>query len=319
MTGIFKTNQRSKVRGKSLINNQARSKNVYKTQDALLRDTVPGVQTVSLQRTKQIRSAQVEPTPSYKKYSKSETDRRGKVKDLSRRKRTATSQLSNERVPSVKLPTFTVGAYVGRGGLQEGVKRTIDILGATVLLILSAPLLLLCYLLIRFDSEGPAVYDGKRVGRGGRAFPCFKFRTMHVDADKRLNTLLNNDTKLRQEYSVYRKLENDPRVTRVGSILRRTSLDELPQLFNVLRGDMSLVGPRPYLVSERRAMGESRRVILRVKPGLTGYWQVSGRSNISFAERLDMEERYARQWSLGWDIKLLFKTVLVVVKAKGAS
>ena len=219
-------------------------------------------------------------------------------------------------------PALTSGSVTKRAKprqFQEGVKRSLDTLAALLLLIFSAPLLLLCYILIRLDSEGPAVYDGKRVGQGGRPFRCFKFRTMHVDADKRLNTLLGANTHLRQEYAIYRKLENDPRVTRVGALLRRTSLDELPQLFNVLRGDMSLVGPRPYLVSERTAMGKSRRVILQVKPGLTGYWQVSGRSNISFAERLDMEERYARGWSLGWDIKLLFKTVLVVVKAKGAS
>lgn len=201
----------------------------------------------------------------------------------------------------------------------DAAKRLIDVAGALLLLTMFAPVFVLCYLLIRLDSDGPAIYDGKRVGRGGKTFRCLKFRTMHTDADGRLRELLNAHTELRLEYATYRKLRRDPRVTRLGKFLRRSSLDELPQLLNVLKGDMSLVGPRPYLPSERRAMGDNEAVILLVKPGLTGYWQVSGRSNVSFQERLDMEERYVRQWSLRWDIKLLFKTVLVVCRARGAS
>lgn len=226
--------------------------------------------------------------------------------------------VTSERYSQLAVPRLS---YTGRKldtNQAAFAKRFMDIMGASVLLFFSAPLLLICYLLVRFSSEGPALYDGKRTGRGSKPFRCYKFRTMHLDADKRLRDLLHDES-LRREYQTYRKLRRDPRVTRVGKFLRYSSLDELPQLFNVLKGEMSLVGPRPYLLSEQPLMGGYGQTILQIKPGLTGYWQVSGRSEVSFEKRLAMEARYARRWTLGWDAQLLLKTVKVVWTSKGAS
>jgi Undecaprenyl-phosphate galactose phosphotransferase WbaP len=197
-------------------------------------------------------------------------------------------------------------------------KRSIDVLGASLGGLLISPLLLFIYLWIRLDSPGNAFYWSARIGEGGRPFKCLKFRTMYVDAETRLQDLLASDAKLNAEYNLYHKLENDPRITRAGRILRKVSLDELSQLYNVVIGEMSLIGPRPYLARELDDMGNHAKTILLAKPGMTGYWQVSGRNNVSFAERLEMEAHYVRNWSIWWDIILLLQTVRVVLKREGA-
>lgn len=193
-------------------------------------------------------------------------------------------------------------------GTNRALKRATDFVGATFLLaILGLPLLVIAAL-IRLDSRGPALYFSPRIGRFGREFGCIKFRTMHQDADERLNVLLTEHPELRAEYTTYHKLENDPRVTRVGRILRRLSLDELPQLLNVFLGQMSLVGPRPYMVRERTIMGHEQDLIFLSRPGMTGYWQTEARNDVSFEERQAMEAHYVRNWSLWWDIDILLRT-----------
>lgn len=196
---------------------------------------------------------------------------------------------------------------------NQAAKRLMDLLGAGLLSIVLFVPLLIVYLLIRLDSRGPGFYLGERVGKDGRTFRCLKFRTMDADADEQLPSLLASDPALETEYRRYHKLRNDPRVTRVGRWLRRYSIDELPQLINVLRGEMSLIGARPYLVEELPAMGSYSRIILQAKPGITGLWQVSGRNELSFQERLEMEAHYVRNWTIWWDLIIMVDTVEVMV------
>lgn len=197
------------------------------------------------------------------------------------------------------------------------VKRVIDFVGAAILLlILGIPLAIVAGL-IRLDSLGAPLYLSPRIGRYGNSFYCIKFRTMHRDADQRLEELLQQNPKLRAEYERYHKLENDPRVTRIGRILRRASLDELPQLINVLLGHMSLVGPRPYLEQERDLMGPERDLIFLARPGMTGYWQIEARNDVTFEERQNMEAHYVRNWSVWWDIDILLRTPSVIVSKTG--
>jgi Undecaprenyl-phosphate galactose phosphotransferase WbaP len=197
-------------------------------------------------------------------------------------------------------------------------KRAIDLAGTAVVGLIAAPVLLAIYLWVRFDSRGPGFYRSRRIGENGGQFHCLKFRTMYVDADERLAEIMANDESVRIEYLRYHKLERDPRVTRVGRLLRRFSLDELPQLYNVLVGEMSLVGPRPYMVREQNDMGRYSETILRAKPGITGYWQVTGRSNVTFQDRLEMESHYVRNWSIWWDIICLVKSFGAVLRRDGA-
>ncbi len=187
-------------------------------------------------------------------------------------------------------------------------KRVVDLAFATVALVVLAVPLLVIGLIVRLDSPGPALHLSPRVGRGGRTFRCIKFRTMYRDAEERLERLLAEDETRRTEYGRYRKLTPDPRVTRVGRVLRRLSLDELPQLLNVLRGDMSVVGPRPYLVTEQDDMGPDRDLIFLARPGLTGYWQVTARNDVDFDERQAMEAHYVRNWSFWWDVEIMLRT-----------
>ena len=198
------------------------------------------------------------------------------------------------------------------------IKRFFDAVVSVVLMpILSVPMAVMAFL-IRLDSKGPALFSQERIGKYGKPFKCIKFRTMYEDAEDRLRELLKNDAGAKSEYEQYWKLKNDPRVTRVGRFLRATSLDELPQIFNVLRGEMSLVGPRPYLPREREDIGEHYDTILLIKPGMTGLWQVSGRSGTSYAYRIALDLWYVRNWNLWLDIMILFKTVKVVFKREGA-
>jgi Undecaprenyl-phosphate galactose phosphotransferase WbaP len=197
------------------------------------------------------------------------------------------------------------------------IKRAMDIaLSSVMLLALAVPLLLIA-LLVRLDSAGSPFHLSPRVGRGGKPFRCLKFRTMYADAEERLEQLLETDPAARDEYFRYRKLTDDPRVTRVGRVLRRLSLDEFPQLVNVLLGQMSLVGPRPYLVSELADMGPERDLIFLARPGITGYWQVEARNEVSFEERQAMEAHYVRNWSVWWDLEILLRTPVVMLAPNG--
>ena len=180
------------------------------------------------------------------------------------------------------------------------------------------PLVLFLALLIYLESGGPVFYQDRRMGRDGSTFSCAKFRTMVPDAEDLLWQMLERDAGLKAEYSMHRKLREDPRVTRVGRFLRKTSLDELPQLWNVFRGEMSLVGPRPYLLRESKAIGMTQSEILRVPPGMTGPWQVAGRNQTSFEDRVRMDAYYVRDWSVWLDVILLARTVKTVVLGRGA-
>ena len=197
-------------------------------------------------------------------------------------------------------------------------KRTLDITASATALLLLSPVFLVTSLAIRKDSDGPAMFTQKRIGKDGKLFEIYKFRTMVPDADKKLFELLENDEEAAKEYKLNKKLKNDPRITKVGNFLRKTSIDELPQLINVLKGDMSLVGPRPYLPREIDDMEGYYDDIIESKPGITGLWQVSGRSNTTFEERMEFDLEYNENKSFMYDMGLLFKTVGSVVKGEGA-
>lgn len=200
---------------------------------------------------------------------------------------------------------------------QRVVKRTVDVLGSIVGLALAAPLLLVLVAAVRIDSPGRALFVQERVGRDGRRFRCLKLRTMCEDAEERLQA----DESLRAAYEANGfklPVECDPRVTSFGRFLRASSLDELPQLWNVLRGDMSLVGPRPVVEAELVHYGAARDLLLSVRPGITGAWAVSGRSCVNYPERADIELAYARGWTVGEDLRILGRTVGVVLQRQGA-
>jgi Undecaprenyl-phosphate galactose phosphotransferase WbaP len=197
-------------------------------------------------------------------------------------------------------------------------KRMLDLAATVVGGALVLPLLLGIALLVYAESGKPIFYTDWRMGKDGVSFPCIKFRTMVTGAEAVLELMLAEDAGLREEYVKYHKLRVDPRVTRVGRFLRRTSLDELPQLWNVLRGEMSLVGPRPYLPRESGDIGNAREEILRVPPGVTGPWQVSGRNNAFFTDRVEMDIYYVRDWSVWLDVVLLARTARALFVDRGA-
>jgi Undecaprenyl-phosphate galactose phosphotransferase WbaP len=197
-------------------------------------------------------------------------------------------------------------------------KRAVDIPFTLLLLLMLASAFAVIWLIVRSDG-GPAFYAQTRVGRNGRLFRCFKIRTMRPDADLVLRELLDTDPDLRQEWETNQKIRNDPRVTRAGRFLRRTSLDELPQLLNVLRGEMSLVGPRPVLPPELERYGHSQHFYLQALPGMTGLWQISGRNNTTYAERVLIDSNYVRSWSISRDLWILLRTIPVVLLAHGAA
>jgi Undecaprenyl-phosphate galactose phosphotransferase WbaP len=193
------------------------------------------------------------------------------------------------------------------------IKRSGDIVFALLVLSLGSPLFLALALLVKFSSRGPVFYVQQRVGRDFRSFGCIKFRSMRRDADRILSRLLSESPDLQEEFRNDFKLRNDPRITRIGRFLRRSSLDELPQFLNVLRGDMSLVGPRPIVRQELPRYGEQMEEVLAVRPGLTGLWQVSGRNNLSYDERVALDLRYAKQRSFWMDLTIIIKTVGVIL------
>ena len=194
-------------------------------------------------------------------------------------------------------------------------KRAFDIAASFFGLLLLAPVFLIIIAAIKLESEGKAVYTQRRVGRNGKVFKMYKFRSMVHNADE---ILMNFTSEQRAEFEISFKLENDERITKVGAFLRKTSLDELPQLLNILAGHLSVVGPRPIVEYESYKYGEKLDKLLNVKPGLTGYWQVNGRSCTTYDERIDMEMFYIDNRSLFLDMKIFFLTFAVVVKRKGA-
>ncbi len=200
---------------------------------------------------------------------------------------------------------------------SRALKTGFDQFVAAVLVVLFAPLLLALAALVRGDG-GPAFYRHRRIGAAGRGFGCIKFRTMMADSDRVLDDLLASDPIAAAEWAATQKLRNDPRVTRVGRFLRRSSLDELPQLFNVLRGEMSLVGPRPIVQAEVMRYGDEIEYYYETKPGLTGLWQVSGRSDTSYERRVRLDVWYVRNWTLWHDIAILLKTIPAVFLQRGA-
>lgn len=198
-------------------------------------------------------------------------------------------------------------------------KRSLEYLATIVLVIVLLPILLGISLAIKFDSKGPIIYKQKRLGRHNRVFDLFKFRTMVVNNRALLQNHLRENHEAKAEWARFQKLrQRDPRVTAVGRFLRRFSLDELPQMLNVLRGEMSLIGPRPYLPREKKRIGRSLPLISLVKPGLTGLWQVSGRNRLTFDERLNLDEYYIRNWSLWLDLSILIRTIKIMAKGTGA-
>lgn len=201
---------------------------------------------------------------------------------------------------------------------RDALQRAFDLLVALLALLFLWPVLLLTAMTVILDSPGVCLFRQERVGHGGRAFTLLKFRTMQPGAESQLEEVLGDNPARRQDWARYQKLENDPRLTHMGSILRRFSLDELPQIFNVLRGEMSFVGPRPILPSQRDEYGPTFARYIQVRPGMTGLWQVSGRNLLSFAERVRMDEAYLDRRSPALDFTILVRTLWVVIKGEGA-
>ncbi|HEX7975695.1 MAG TPA: sugar transferase [Anaerolineales bacterium] len=221
------------------------------------------------------------------------------------------------------LPKDTSGCSGGRLSVLydpriQAAKRGLDILAALAGLVLLGPLLVGLAVLIQFDSPGPPLYGQWRLGRGGKPFRLWKFRTMRHPTGNSLAGYLRAHPAARQEWDQYQKLHRDPRLTRLGRFLRRYSLDELPQLVNILTGEMSLVGPRPFMLKQREIYGSPYRDYIRLRPGLTGLWQVSGRNLISFHERAALDQTYIDCWSIQLECAILWRTLGAVLRGDGA-
>lgn len=200
------------------------------------------------------------------------------------------------------------------------IKRITDIIGAIIGIILLVPITFCIYLIRKMtkEDEGPLIYEQLRYGKNGKQFRIYKYRTMCLNSEKKLQEYLENNAQAREEFNVNQKLKNDPRITKLGYFLRKTSLDEFPQMINILKGEMSFVGPRPVVKGEIEKYKNNKQKLLSVKPGLTGYWQVNGRSSTTYAERMKMELYYIDNCSIWLDIKILLKTFVVVFKREGA-
>jgi exopolysaccharide production protein ExoY len=197
-------------------------------------------------------------------------------------------------------------------------KRAFDLIVAVPLLLFFLPLLAMTALLVRISSPGPALYVQQRIGFRGERFGCLKFRSMVLNADEVLERLLESSPEARAEWNASQKLRNDPRITPIGRFLRMSSLDELPQLINVLRGEMSLVGPRPIIDNEVPRYAADFSYYINARPGITGLWQVSGRSDSDYGKRVALDVAYVTEWSLANDVRILFRTVGVVLSARGS-
>ena len=195
------------------------------------------------------------------------------------------------------------------------VKRLFDFVLSFIAIVLAAVPMLVIAVIIWMDDHGPVLYIHQRIGKNGKKFPLLKFRTMHVNAEEMIREFSSEQKK---EWEENFKLEKDPRVTRVGRFLRRSSLDELPQLFNILKGELSIVGPRPIVDAELEQYGDKKEKFLSVKPGLTGYWQAYARSTCTYKQRMEMELHYVDNANFWWDIKIMFATVGAVLRGRGA-
>ena len=203
--------------------------------------------------------------------------------------------------------------------VERIVKRSFDIAGGIAGVLALIPLTIGLYIAkIILGDKGPLFYCQDRIGKNGKIFKMYKYRSMCVDADKKLKNYLEENEEAKKEYKKYKKLKHDPRVTKIGNFIRKTSIDEFPQFFNVLKGDMSIVGPRPYLEREKDDMTYYYNYIVSCKPGITGYWQTSGRSDVTFEDRLHMDMDYLRKQNLITDLKIVKKTVEGCVKKEGA-
>jgi len=199
-------------------------------------------------------------------------------------------------------------------------KTTSDVIFAILFLPVMIPVFaLIAYMIKREEPQGSIFFKQERLGKDGAIFVCYKFRSMREDGDKVLETYLKEHPEEVENYNIYHKYEHDPRVTKIGDLLRRTSLDELPQIINVLRGEMSLIGPRPYMLNEKEKIGSKVDLVLAVKPGISGLWQVSGRSDVDFNSRVAMDVYYTRNWRLWMDVVIFFKTIKTVLVREGAS
>lgn len=195
------------------------------------------------------------------------------------------------------------------------IKRVIDVILASVALILLSPLFAIITIAIKIDSKGPVFFAHKRIGKNGKIIKLYKFRSMVINAEELIKSFTPEQMR---EYKENYKLTNDPRITKVGKFLRKTSLDELPQLINIINGDLSIIGPRPVVADELEKYGVNKDKFLSVTPGLTGYWAANGRSNTTYEQRMEMELYYIDNLSLKMDIKVFFKTILSVLKKEGA-
>lgn len=203
--------------------------------------------------------------------------------------------------------------------LPKLAKRIMDILGSLVGILALIPLSIYVYYKNRKEGDkDPIFFTQQRIGKDGKPFKIYKFRTMVPNAEQVLEDLMKKDPAIKKEYLTNKKLENDPRITKAGKMLREKSLDEFPQFINVLRGEMSIVGPRPYLLREKEDMGYAYKSIINCKPGVTGMWQTHGRSDVSFEERLELDDYYYRNWNFWLDVTLLVKTVRIVIHGSGA-
>ncbi len=219
------------------------------------------------------------------------------------------------RLASRLSPRSDAGGDPAIGG---AFKRGFDIAGALAGIVLLSPLLVMLAALVKFSDGGRVFYGHVRVGRNGSAFRCWKFRTMIENGDEVLAAYLAANPPERRQWDSIRKLQNDPRVGRVGAVLRKLSLDELPQLINVLRGEMSLVGPRPVVKDELKLYGNAAAYYLQSRPGLTGLWQVSGRNDVSYGARVAFDRHYVENWSFVSDLKILVRTVPAVFSSRGS-
>ncbi|MBV8844202.1 MAG: sugar transferase [Bryobacterales bacterium] len=198
-----------------------------------------------------------------------------------------------------------------------GRKRGFDIAAAGLSLLLLLPLFCVIALAVKLSDRGPIIYRHRRIGRNGRRFYCLKFRTMVPDADTILHRHLAANPRAASEWSACQKLTQDPRITALGLVLRKTSLDELPQLWNIIRGEMSVVGPRPIVSAETVKYGDTIEQYMGARPGLTGLWQISGRNDVGYERRVALDRRYVEEWSIGLDLRIILKTVVIVLSSRG--
>lgn len=213
------------------------------------------------------------------------------------------------------LPSKGYNDIFGEINIYKHMKRILDIIIASIGLIVLSPIFLIIAILIKIESPGPVFFGHKRIGKNGKEFKLWKFRSMVVNAEELIKTFTPEQMK---EFKENFKLENDPRITKIGKFLRKTSLDELPQLINIIKGDLSIIGPRPVIEEELNKYRNNRNKFLSVTPGLTGYWAANGRSNTTYQQRMMMELYYVDNMSFELDAKIFFKTILSVVKKEGA-